>query len=135
MNTDVMFSKKSDNWATPLFMYSAYMDRGFFDPCPLNPKKDGLNIDWKKNTFVNPPYSDIKSWLIKAWLEFDLGHCDHIIFLVPSRTDTKWFHDLVYKKPNVDIEFLKGRLKFGDSKNSAPFPSMIINIKWENDKE
>jgi len=46
--------------------------------------------------------------------------------LVPSRTDTKWFHEYVYNKKNIIIEFIKGRLKFGNGINSAPFPSMLI---------
>lgn len=49
--------------------------------------------------------------------------------LIPARTDTIWFHRFLYKKPNVDIRFLKGRLKFSGSKNSAPFPSMIVIFK------
>lgn len=48
------------------------------------------------------------------------------VMLVPSRTDTKWFHAYVYEKPGVSIQFVKGRLRFGGSKNGAPFPSMII---------
>lgn len=50
---------------------------------------------------------------------------DVAVFLIPARTDTKWFHDIVL--PNAaEIRFVKGRLKFGDAKNSAPFPSMIV---------
>lgn len=46
-----------------------------------------------------------------------------VVMLLPARTDTKWFHE--YVLPYAEIYFIKGRLKFGDSKNSAPFPSMI----------
>lgn len=46
------------------------------------------------------------------------------VLLIPARTDTKWFHEYIYNK--AEIRFIKGRLKFGNSKNSAPFPSMII---------
>lgn len=46
--------------------------------------------------------------------------------LIPARTDTKYFHDYIYNNPRVEIRFIKGRLKFGDSNNSAPFPSMVV---------
>ena len=46
--------------------------------------------------------------------------------LMPARTDTRYFHDYIYQKENVEIRFIKGRLKFGDAKNSAPFPSMVV---------
>lgn len=49
-----------------------------------------------------------------------------VVMLVPARTDTKWFHDYIYHNEKAEIRFLKGRLKFGNSKNSAPFPSMVV---------
>lgn len=55
--------------------------------------------------------------------------------LVPARTDTKWFHAYCYEKPDVEVKFVKGRLKFGHSKNSAPFPSMIIIFNKEEVQE
>lgn len=51
-----------------------------------------------------------------------------IVFLIPSRTDTKWWHDIVLKRA-MEIRFVKGRLKFGENKNSAPFPSVIVIFK------
>ena len=57
------------------------------------------------------------------------GHTELAVFLVPARTDTKWFHEYVLNK--ATIRFIKGRLKFGDSKNSAPFPSMVLVYKKE----
>ena len=66
-------------------------------------------------------------WLEKAINEIEKGNCKKAVFLIPARTDTKWFHDLIYNK--YDIQFIKGRLKFGDSKNSAPFPSMFVWLK------
>lgn len=68
--------------------------------------------------FCNPPYSDIRPWLSKA-REAALA-----VFLVPARTDTRWWHDLAMKAD--EIRFLRGRLKFGDAKNSAPFPSVLL---------
>jgi site-specific DNA-methyltransferase (adenine-specific) len=51
-------------------------------------------------------------------------HGNLVVMLLPARTDTKWFHDYIYHK--AEIRFIRGRLKFGDSKNSAPFPSMVV---------
>jgi hypothetical protein len=45
---------------------------------------------------------------------------------VPARTDTRFFHEHIYRKPGVSVEFIKGRLRFGSSTNSAPFPSMLV---------
>ena len=50
----------------------------------------------------------------------------NVVMLLPARTDTKWFHKYIYNNPKCEIRFIKGRLKFGNSKNSAPFPSMIV---------
>lgn len=67
---------------------------------------------------MNPPYGRvIGDWVKK--LSENKG-----VALLPARTDTKWFHDYIYGK--AEIRFLKGRVKFGDGKNSAPFPSMIV---------
>jgi site-specific DNA-methyltransferase (adenine-specific) len=80
-----------------------------------------LFVQWRgKRVFCNPPYGPgLRSFLERA-LEADIA-----VFLIPARTDTRWFHEIVlpYAK---EIRFIKGRLKFGDSKNSAPFPSMIV---------
>lgn len=48
-----------------------------------------------------------------------------MVMLLPARTDTKWFHEYIYNKARVEIRFLKGRLKFGESRDGAPFPSMV----------
>lgn len=125
MNNAVMFSSASDHWSTPSELYQA-LDKEFnfdFDPCPLNCTKfDGLSIKWGNMNFVNPPYSDIKNWMKKAAEERKEGRKS--VLLVPSRTDTKWWHE--YAMNASEIRFLKGRLKFGDSKNSAPFPSALV---------
>ena len=44
--------------------------------------------------------------------------------LIPARTDTRAFHEYIYHK--AEIRFIRGRLKFGSAKNSAPFPSMVV---------
>lgn len=101
-----------------------------FDPCPFKSSFDGLKIDWGKRNFVNPPYSKVKEFLIKA-LEQLKQKNNMSVFLVFANTDTRWFHDLVYNK--FEIRFLKGRLKFLDENNnvvnSAMRPSMLIILK------
>jgi len=123
-----LFSSNTDDWSTPKDLYDKLNDEfNFtFDPCPLHSEVDGLKIDWGTSVFVNPPYSNIKGFLIKAHEELD-KESKTIVFLVPSRTDTKWFHEYVYGK--AELRFIKGRLKFGNAKNSAPFPSMLCIFK------
>lgn len=117
MKSDVVFSSASDRWATPVALYDALnAEFGFtFDPCPLDGDGDGLSP-----LFCNPPYGPkIGDWL-KRGQEAELA-----VFLIPARTDTRWFHELVLPKAN-EIRFVKGRLKFGGATNGAPFPSMIV---------
>lgn len=87
---------------------------------------DGLTANWGKNRcWMNPPYGlELGRWVAKAASEAQGGAT--VVALLPSRTDVKWFHTHVYKKPYVHIEFLKGRLKFGGATSGAPFPSMIV---------
>ena len=47
-----------------------------------------------------------------------------VVMLIPARTDTKYFHDYILHRS--EIRFIKGRLRFGDSKMNAPFPSMVV---------
>ena len=128
-----MFSKSTDHYTTPQSIYSQLHKefRFTYDPCPLHSVVDTLVISkkWGIRVFVNPPYSNITGFLEKARQEMQKGHTELAVFLVPARTDTKWFHEYVLNK--ATIRFIKGRLKFGDSKNSAPFPSMVLVYKKE----
>jgi site-specific DNA-methyltransferase (adenine-specific) len=139
MNTDLMFSSKSDEWETPQNLFNE-LDKEFhftIDVCATeqNAKVDtfhtketnGLTANWSIYTcWMNPPYGrEIGKWVEKAYKESMKGAT--VVCLLPARTDTRWFHDYIYNK--AEIRFLKGRLKFGDSKNSAPFPSMIVIFK------
>lgn len=139
-NIETMFSSASDEWATPQDFYDKLNGKFKFtlDPCcsPFNakcdkyftPKEDGLVQSWEGETvFMNPPYGrQIKFWIEKAFNESkEPGTI--VVALLPARTDTRWFHDYIYKKHEFDL--LKGRLKFGNCKNSAPFPSMIVIFK------
>lgn len=142
MDSKLMFSKKSDEWATPQDFYDKLNEKYKFvfdlacskDHCKtadgFTIEENSLEQDWHDINgwlWLNPPYSKCKEFVDKAWFEMTLGA--KIVMLIPSRTDTKWFHNFIYKKEGVEIEFIKGRLKFGDSKNSAPFPSMIVIFK------
>ena len=123
----VMFSSASDQWATPKEVY-AELDAEFgftYDPCPLwdgGLVSDGLMADWGEVTFCNPPYSGIAIWVKKAWQEAQKGRT--VVLLIPSRTDTRWWHD--YVMTATEIRFIKGRLKFGDATTGAPFPSCVV---------
>ena len=124
INKGLLSSKRSD-WKTPKSLFIA-LHRKFhfnFDPCPSKSNFNGLEIEWGKHSFLNPPYgTQIKYWIKKAWEEAQKG--ETIVLLVPSRTDTQYWHEYVMKAH--EIWFIKGRLKFDDHYNSASFPSAII---------
>lgn len=137
-----LFTSNSSEWETPQELFDKYnqiYDLQFDVACTsLNCKcldgfkhdlgQNGLTADWKATGctrfWMNPPYGkDISKWVKKA---YDESRKDlFVVSLLPARTDTKWFHDYCYKTP-YDPIFLRGRLKFSNNKNSAPFPSMII---------
>jgi len=129
---------QSDSWSTPTKIKNELQkefDFDDYDPCPLNDNfnVDGLKEEWASKTFCNPPYSKLKTtkknglgWIEKGYLESKKGKL--IVFLLPARTDTSWFHDIILKN-NFEVRFIKGRLKFGDKKGSAPFPSILVIMK------
>jgi len=83
---------------------------------------DGLSQEWYGSVWMNPPYGKtIGLWMKKAYESSCAGV--KVVCLVPARTDTAWWHDYAMKG---SIEFIRGRLKFGGSKNSAPFPSALV---------
>lgn len=134
----VMFSSQTDEWATPQKFFDRLNDEFHFtlDPCALphnakceryyTPQEDGLLQDWGGEVvFCNPPYGRaIKDWVRKCSEEAQKPNTT-VVALIPARTDTTYFHDFIYHKAQ-DIRFVKGRLKFGDSKIAAPFPSMVV---------
>ncbi len=147
---EALFSSKNQRWNTPKWLFDELNKEFNFklDACttsdnPLDTpyfyteETDGLALEnrWLNPTFVNPPYgrkNKMDLWLKRAVEEQKRGIVS--VFLLPSRTGTKWFHDYVYNKPNVEIRFLKGRLRFDsarldthyDKDNSAPFDSVIV---------
>lgn len=134
----VLFSSKTDLWSTPQDFFDKLNEEFNFtlDPCATDSNHkcgkyftiddDGLKQNWEGNiVFCNPPYGrKIYKWVEKCYNESKKQRTT-VVMLIPARTDTKYFHEFIYHKAK-DIRFIKGRLKFGSSKNSAPFPSMIV---------
>lgn len=143
-----MYTSNNKEWETPQWLFDE-LDKEFerqinIDVCAtkknakchvyFTKKDNGLIIPWiiyaskmRSICWMNPPYGkEIGKWIKKAYEESLRGVMT--IALLPARTDTKWFHNYIYNK--AEIRFLKGRLKFSNSKNSAPFPSMIVI--WNN---
>lgn len=142
MNKDLMFSSKEEKWQTPDDVFNKLNKEFNFtlDPCcqhdsakckkHYTPTENGLLQSWEGETvFVNPPYGrDLKTWVQKSYNESTKDNTV-VVLLIPSRTDTSYFHDYIYHKS--EIRFLRGRIKFinpitkkqGDS---APFGSMVI---------
>ena len=165
MNFDKsLWSHKSDEWGTPFDLFRELNDEFHFrlDACTTgdNPlgtelfytrEHDGLKQKWVDPTFVNPPYGkglQAIKWIEKALLEAETGVTT--VMLLPSRTDTKWFHKYIYDKDGIELRFLKGRLTFRLPKDNpglyyndpnipgnrttnktsaAPFPSVLIIFK------
>ena len=134
MITSGLMSSNSDRWETPQKLFDELNQKYNFeiDVCALpenakcenyfTPEVDGLSQDWTGVCWMNPPYGrEIGKWMKKA-LESSRNGAT-VVCLVPARTDTAWWHDYAMKG---EIEFIRGRLKFGNSKNSAPFPSAIV---------
>lgn len=150
---NVHFQHKSDEWGTPQELFDELNVE--FGPFILdvaaneNNKKcayfigmeeNALTKRWMSTNWCNPPYSLVLNFVKKAVEEQTQGNTT--VMLIPARTDTRFFHDHIYQKPNIDIRFIKGRIKFihpdgkllrgtkmNGSNNAAPFPSMIVIFK------
>jgi len=119
----------TDNWATPSWLMEMFKD--WYDPCPISKgtlrDSDGLG-DWKDRTFVNPPYSKPKEWVIKAIEENKKGKM--IVMLMKMDTSTQWFKML--QEAGAQFLWFNGRLKFSDTGKPANFPSMLVIMKGGN---
>lgn len=138
--TSGMFTSNTDEWYTPQDFFQMLDNEFHFDldPCATHDnhkcekyftkEQDGLSQKWGGHkVFCNPPYGRaIGDWVKKSYEESQNPET-LVVMLIPARTDTKWFHDYIYNK--AEVRFIKGRLKFGGSKNSAPFPSMVVVFK------
>ena len=136
MDTAVHFSSATDEWATPQDFFDELAATYQFttDVCATKEnakcadfytKEDnGLTKDWDGTCWMNPPYGrNIKYWVKKAY-ESARDNGAIVVCLLPARTDTSWWHD--YVLPHGQVTFIRGRLKFGGAKNSAPFPNAIV---------
>lgn len=135
-----LFTSNTSEWATPQAFFDELNKEFKFtlDPCatPENAKcksyftkeVDGLKQSWQGETvFCNPPYGrDISKWVKKAHDEVAIGGAI-VVMLLPTRTDTAYFHDYIYGKH--EIRFVRGRLHFNESKCAAPFPSMVVVMR------
>jgi len=135
-----LFTSNTDTWETPQSFFDE-LDREFkfeIDVCATainakcgkfyTPEIDGLSQKWEGVCWMNPPYGrQIKAWVKKAYESF-INNSATVVCLLPARTDTAWWHDYCMKG---EIRFIRGRLKFGGSKNSAPFPSAVVIFRKE----
>jgi phage N-6-adenine-methyltransferase len=148
-----LFARASDEWGTPDDLYAALDAEFSFTldaaathdnaKCPTyyTREDDALLQSWVRTPshrptrpaiFLNPPYSQLRLFMAKAREEVSLGCL--VVCLVPSRTDTRWWHDAVWDvtthhpRPGVEVRFVRGRLKFG-GRGSAPFPSAVIVMR------
>lgn len=145
----VHYSSKTEVWSTPQVLFDRLNAiHGFtLDVCALpenakcqkfyTPEMDGLKQDWWDNVcWMNPPYGrEIGKWVKKAYEAtfMDWQHTGaKVVCLLPARTDTAWWHD--YVLPYGKVDFLRGRLKFGGHKNSAPFPSAVVIFERQRTK-
>lgn len=131
-----MLSSKTYEWATPQDLFDNLNAQYFFelDVCATPEKakcaryytqeQDGLQQKWEGRCWMNPPYGrKIGQWVQKAYESSLQGAT--VVCLLPARTDTAWWHDFCIAHA-AKITFLRGRLKFGDAKHSAPFPSAVV---------
>lgn len=131
-----LYSSRTDEWPTPRAFYEALNAEFHFtlDPCAsaanakcrcyFTARENGLLQNWGRHrVFCNPPYGRIMPRWAQKCFEASRGGAT-VVLLAHSRTDTRWFQDWVYGKAN-EIRFVRGRLKFGDGRQSAPFPSLV----------
>jgi len=137
MNVNGVFSSQTDEWATPQYLFDELDKEFHFDLDPASTDEnckcerhftkadDGLKKSWGGcKVFCNPPYGrQIGKWVEKGYREAQ--HPDTlVVMLIPARTDTRWFHDYIWGK--AEVRFIRGRIQFGESRQNAPFPSMIV---------
>ncbi|QHP74115.1 adenine methyltransferase [Bradyrhizobium sp. LCT2] len=134
--SSTLYSSRTDEWPTPRSFFNELNAEFRFtlDPCAseanttcpifFTKEENGLMQDWKNHrVFCNPPYGKtMREWARKCYQASREGAL--VVLLAHARTDTRWFHEWVYDKAH-EIRFVRGRLKFGDGRQSAPFPSMI----------
>ena len=126
-NKEIQGTRESDHYATPIKFYQKLHNEFNFDydPCPLRSEVDGLLTEWKGNVYINPPYSNIEPFITKGLEEVRRGNAKKLVYLIPIRSDTKYWHNLIMPYA-TEIRFIKGRLNFNESKSPAPFPCVLV---------
>lgn len=135
MLAPALFSSRTDMWATPPALFAQLHAEFGFDldvcavaenaKCPrfFSPADDGLRQTWRGRCWMNPPYGrSIGRWVAKA-RESAATTAELVVCLLPARTCTAWFHDHILGV--AEVRFIRGRVKFGDARHPAPFPSML----------
>lgn len=131
-------TSKSNTWTTPKWLFGL-LDWIFNFTCDvassdvnclvanhITEAQDALSLPWLGRCYCNPPYNNLGKWIEKAFKEVKAGNTELVCLLIPSRTDTKAWHEYIFGQPGVTVHFVAGRLKFGDETTPAPFPSAII---------
>lgn len=148
--TETQATSKKDDWETPQELFDELNEKHNFTldaaatdenaklPNYYTIEDDALNQNWKGRVFCNPPYGrEIKHWVKKAYEESQQPYNEKVVILIPSRTDTIYWHEYIFGKAK-EIDFLRGRLKFevnGKSGQPAPFPSAIITYTKEREEQ
>lgn len=124
---EIKGTRNSDHYATPRDLYRQLNDefQFTFDPCPLRSSFNGLLLHWHGNIYANPPYSNIAPFIRKGITELECGRARIVVFLLPVRSDTRYWHELILPKAK-EIRFIKGRLNFNETRSPAPFPCVIV---------
>lgn len=143
MLNKALLTSQGDEWTTPQRFFESLDEKFHFtlDPCATSKNakcqryftkaEDGLKQKWTGRVFMNPPYGrQISKWVKKAFTEAR-ANAELVVCLLPARTDTSWWHDFCLQG---EILFVRGRLRFGEAKNSAPFPSALVGFFKYSDR-
>lgn len=141
-----LFSSEKEDWETPQWLFDLCNDVFHFKldaaasrenaklPNYFSTLMDGLAWDWTSSNWCNPPYGrTVTGKFVRHAAEQAFDFDKSSVLLLPARTDVRWFHDYIYEK-SATVKFIQGRLKFGNSESSAPFPSMLVAFGPEQHK-
>ena len=140
-----------DTWSTPQDLFNAGCTKfnhwPTLDVCAtldnmkcnlfFSEQENALRQEWRHDWFCNPPYSKVEKFI-----KYGISQCEKYdvngLFLTFAKVDTRWFHNLIWKKPNIEVDFIRGRVRFllngKAGKNSAPYPSMWIFIRGKYER-
>jgi phage N-6-adenine-methyltransferase len=108
---------------------------------------DGLAQSWAgERVWCNPPYSNIKAWVAKAYKETLEGSCELVVMLLPAnRTEQAWWQTFIEPMRDapdhtfIRTRFLAKRINFGVPGNegakfnsSPPFGLVVVTFRGTN---